>query len=298
MALLCLFSTVALQAQDTAAPKKTKKEKKVKLLTEPQEPLRAKNGQLILPEKGEIGLSMNVIPFFLWFGNSFNASTNNTYASRGRFFNTLGTTVVMGRYMISDNTAARLSFGMSILDVNQTRYVRFDGSNDPEEQVADTRTGGDGNYVLSLGLEKRRGKGRLRGYYGAELLLRFRTRGAYEYTYGNKYTATNISPTSTSWGSNIINSQRRILSEQTSVTLGVGVRPFVGIEFFVAPKISIGGEFGLAMVLNGRFKSDRTIEHYTGGSISSRREEEIAGESDFSVNLDSNSGAIFMNFYF
>ena len=46
-----------------------------------EEPLKGKNGQLILPESGEIGLGVNMIPFVNWFGNAFNANTNNQFAS-------------------------------------------------------------------------------------------------------------------------------------------------------------------------------------------------------------------------
>ena len=42
------------------------------------EPLTGEKGQLILPEAGDIGLGVNMIPFFNWFGNSFN---NNSIIS-------------------------------------------------------------------------------------------------------------------------------------------------------------------------------------------------------------------------
>jgi hypothetical protein len=36
----------------------------------------------------------------------------------------------------------------------------------------------------------------------------------------------------------------RALKRKTNGRIGVGVRAFIGVEYFVAPKVSIGGEFG------------------------------------------------------
>jgi hypothetical protein len=38
-----------------------------------------------------------------------------------------------------------------------------------------------------------------------------------------------------------------VLEVETGRTLGLGVRGFIGAEYFLFPKISIGGEFGLGV---------------------------------------------------
>lgn len=293
MTLLCLCLTISLQAQDQPTPSTTKeaeKEKKIKLIDEETEPLRGKRGQLILPEKGNIGLSVNVVPLFHWLGNSFNANASNLYASGNRFFNILGSSVIMGRHMMSDKNALRVALGFRHHHAYEERAHNH--------QIIDTRTGSIGSYVLNIGAERRVGKGRLQGYYGLDFIVGLRTEGANVYTYGNSFSPSNPNPSSTDWGGNIIGNDR-VLIEETRVTVSAGIRPFVGLEYFVAPKISIGAEFGGSLIYSGTFDSKTTLETYiSGAATSSTREFYIGGASQFNAYMDNMGGAIFMNFYF
>lgn len=289
MTLLCLFSIITLQAQDTPTPKKAKKEQKIKLAEEETEPLRGKKGQLILPEKGNIGLSVNVVPLFHWLGNSFNANSSNLYASGNRFFNILGSSVIMGRWMTSDKNALRVALGFGHNHLYDVYHYN--------DQVVDTRTGSVGAYVLNIGAERRGGKGRLQGYYGIDFIVGLRTEGANVYTYGNNFSSSNPNLISTNWGSNIRGNDR-VLTQDTKVTVSAGIRPFVGVEYFLAPKISIGAEFGGSFVYSGTFRAKETIELYTGSASSVVREQYTGGGSQFNAYMDNMGGAIFMNFYF
>ncbi|MGH1339144.1 MAG: hypothetical protein ACRBFS_23710 [Aureispira sp.] len=263
------------------------------------EPLKGKKGQLILPESGDIGLGFNVIPFFNWFGNSFNNSTNNTYASRDKFFNVLGNNVVMGKYMLTEKTAARVHFGINTNAYSSSEFVQDDAANDPDMLVQDVESGSNGRYTLALGYEMRRGKGRIQGYYGADLVLNLNV-VAESYTYGNGFSNTNAVPTSTNFGSNLNNGNgQRKLSDDGRTNFGIGVRPFVGLEYFVAPKVSVGAEFGWGIIFNTTFQSAEVWESFdpaSGEVIIDTREN--GASSNFGLNLDNMNGAVFMSFYF
>ena len=294
--------TIGVQAQEKTSSEKTKttkKEKKIKGVEEETEPLRAKNGQLVLPEKGSFGVGVNVVPLLHWLGNTFNANSNNTYASSGRLGQALGSSVIMGRYFLSNKTALRIALGFKVANVTETRYVTRDGYLGTDNEVGDTRTIAQGKYVLSLGYEGRVGKKRLRGYYGVDFLVGFRNDGAYIYQYGNSYTKSNSTPTTTNWGGNVFSNNERVLSQNTRVTLSAGVRPFLGVEYFFAPHVSVGAEFGGTLVYSGTIRSNRIIEVYTSGEESAgTREESIGGRGRFDAYLDTVGGAIFMSFYF
>lgn len=277
--LVCAFCMSTVQAQD--------------------EPLKGKEGQLILPETGDIGLGFNVIPFFNWFGNSFNNSTNNTYASRDKFFSVLGNNVVMGKYMLTEKTAARVHFGINTNAYSFTEFVQDDASNDPDMRVADVVAGSDGRYTVALGYEMRRGKRRIQGYYGADLVLNFNISNE-SFTYGNGFTGSNIVPSSTNFGGNINNAGgQRQLTSGGQTTFGIGVRPFIGVEYFVAPKLSIGAEFGWGIVYSTTFQSTEVWESFdaASGEIVIDNEKQGAASS-FSLGLDNMNGAVFMSFYF
>lgn len=85
----------------------------------------------------------------------------------------------------------------------------------------------------------------------------------------------------------------------------VGVRAFVGAEYFVAPKVSIGGEFGwgIGFAMNGKSKTE--IESI-GGATPAVGTQEIEGNKSSSFIIDTNnnnsffgpSGTIRLNLHF
>ncbi len=302
MASLCLILSISLHAQE-APIEKTKKEKRTERVQpeqEPQDPPRGKKGQLILPEAGEFGLGFNIIPFFNWFGNSFNATERNEYANDNRLGQLFGTTVISARYMLKDNAALRLNFGINVNTLSSSNFVAFNGSTNTSNTVEDTRSLGGGTYAVGMGYEKRRGKGRIQGYYGGEILLRISHTDGASYSYGNDFSAQNIFPTSTNWGNNILaGGSERVLSSGATLNASFGVRAFVGIEYFVAPKISIGAEFGWGMSYNTIPPNTQLVEFFdTNTNQTSTREQRSGSGGQFYAGLDNLGGAILMNFYF
>lgn len=279
--LLCLLSLLAFgaNAQDT-------------------EPLVGKKGQPILPEKGDIGLGVNMIPFFNWFGNAFNANSNNMYASSNKFFEIFGNSVIMGKYMLSDKSAVRVNFGFNLSSVHQSMYVQDDASNNPLDMVMDSRKADNGHYTLALGYEMRRGKGRIQGYFGADVIFRVQQFSGFDYTYGNNFSAANVVPTSYNWNGNV-NGNRRTLLDGGSTTFGMGLRGFIGVEYFVAPKLSIGCEFGWGFMVNGTFESTKSEEFFESVTNTTMIENtKTAGAVAFNAGVDNLNGVVFMFFYF
>jgi len=261
------------------------------------EPLKGKNGQLILPESGDIGLGVNMIPFFNWFGNAFNNNANNQFADDNKFFTTFGNQVLMGKYFLSDKAAIRVNFGFNVNSVTNRIYVQDDASNDPLDMVTDTWKNDNGRYTIALGYEMRRGKGRIQGYFGGDLMLNY-TNNASTYSYGNGHSSTNIIPTANNFGNNLDNN-KRVLDNSGNSSFGIGLRGFVGVEYFVAPKISLGCEFGWGVMVNNTFKSTVSSEYYevASGEVMIQNTEE-AGNTAVNAGVDNLNGAVFMMFYF
>jgi hypothetical protein len=279
--LLCLLSLLAfgVNAQDA-------------------EPLVGKKGQPILPEKGDIGLGVNMIPFFNWFGNAFNANSNNMYAGSNKFFSIFGNSVIMGKYMLSEKSAVRLSFGFNVGSIHESMYVQDDASNNVLDMVLDSRKQDYGDYTLALGYEMRRGKGRIQGYFGADIIIQVRQASGFAYTYGNQFADANIVPTSHNWGNNI-NVNKRTLFDGSNTTFGMGLRGFIGVEYFVAPKFSIGCEFGWGFMVNGTFETVKSDEFYEASTSTTMIDDtKTAGSVRFNAGVDNLNGVVFMYFYF
>lgn len=262
------------------------------------EPLLGKKGQRILPEAGDIGLGVNMIPFFNWFGNSFNNNANNMYASDNKFFSVFGNSVLMGKYMLSDKMAVRLNFGFNWVSTTTNMNVRDDSSNDPLAMVTDSRQNDNGHYTLSLGIEMRRGKRRIQGYYGADVIFRVLQGSGNVYNYGNGFSNANMSPSSHNFGANI-NGSERVLQAGGNTTFGVGIRGFIGVEYFVAPKLSFGVEFGWGFMVNSTFESTNSSEYYESATDEIMIKNTVMpASSAVSAGVDNMNGAVFMMFYF
>ena len=69
--------------------------------------LKNKNGKLILPLEGEIGLGVNAIPLLNWVGNSFNNTSDNLYLNDNILHNLNGSPIVWLKLMKTNNFAYR-----------------------------------------------------------------------------------------------------------------------------------------------------------------------------------------------
>lgn len=224
---VCLCFAFSLQAQD----------------------LTSKKGIPILPQKGDYALGVSATPFLDFVGNATKINSSNVFSSPASFnFLEPSKMYIYGKYFMADDMAIRGKVRIGSSSKTEVQYSTKSNSNWPDV-VEDTWESSTSNVFLAGGIEKRRGYGRLQGYYGAEVMLSVMGGQKNIYTYGNDIESSNTNPNRYDFGPNITGSYDYTEIITKSV-LGFGLNGFVGVEFFVAPKISLGGEFGWGIGIN------------------------------------------------
>ena len=258
--------------------------------------LTSKKGVPILPEKGDFAIGIDAIPFFQYVGNMFNGNAFNP----GPAFNFTSSTpmTISGKYFKDAKTAYRayVRIGHNIATVKN--LTPEDGSTTIPPATVEDKMGIANNAIqLGVGLEKRRGKGRVQGFYGAEAGFIVRSDRIAKYTYGNA-----LSATSGTWydfqnGTYEPGTTVRPLKETDGMTFGIIVRAFVGVEYFFAPKISLGGEFGYGIGFLTQGKGSVETEVWDGTAVQTITTD-IGNGSMIHVDTDNLGGAINLSFYF
>jgi len=269
--------------------------------------LTSKKGEPILPEAGDWAVAIDATPFLNYAGNFFGKTAANTAPTWD--FATNNATI-WGKYFVDANTAyrvgVRLGFGSNttknmVADRANTSTISF-----PETAplVENKWKSGSTNIGLTAGIEKRKGKTRLQGYYGAEVGIGLSsTKNKFEY--GNS-----LNPTGTpavvvdaadgfGGGFNLVNAagtgivgqtgDARMTEQKSGLTFALGIRGFVGAEYFLFPKISLGGEFGwgLGLVMGGKSKTTyEAVGVNSGGNVTTGTKEVEGSTRTSSVGVD------------
>lgn len=256
------------------------------------EELKSKKGFVILPESGDIAIGINAVPVFGYFGNIMNGTANNTIG-----FNFVdGTNTIYGKYFLDAETAVRARVRIGKASTINTEYITMDQIvTDPMATVKDHHILNTTNIQLGAGYELRRGNGRLIGFYGAEAMFTYGT-SAENYIYGNKFSPDFPNPLTTDFGTNITGTGR-VEEAKNGTTVGLGLRGFIGVEYFFAPKMSIGGEFGWGFGYNWTGSGEQTTEMWNGLEIESTTVK-TAGGKGWAVDTDNLGGAISLMFHF
>lgn len=255
--------------------------------------LKNKKGETILPETGDWAIGIDAAPVLDYFGNMFNNDANNNI--NWNFTN--GNQQIFGKYFISETQAYRVGLRIGMINTTLKNTVGDDADLTGTKFVEDKFSRNNLNILLSAGKEYRRGHGRLQGYYGADAYLMMSNESR-TYTYGNEFSATNTAPTFTNdWNNFTTSTGARNLKEKDGFLFGFGVRGFIGAEYFVMPKLSIGGEFGWGLGLMTQGKEKATVE-YWGGTAAKETEIELVSASQFAIDTDNLGGAIKFMFHF
>lgn len=274
--------------------------------------LQNKNGIDIMPVKGEFAVGINAAPFLSYIGDMFGRTGSNNPLGGDKFLGDyFGANTIYGKYMLTDDNAVRANF--SLVDQKYTyKYNVFnDGLNHPDSTVIDTRYNMYSEFNIGLGYEFRRGKTRLKGIYGGEVIF-MRSQDKTRYEYGNAMVSSNQTPTSafnangSFLGANGFPVAERLVSDIETRTLGFGLRAFVGVEYYFTPKICVGTEFGHALSYTASKKSTFTTESFdpnataADGSIGGvvNNVSETAGRKYFGLNTDNFNGSLYLMFYF
>ncbi|MBK7683970.1 MAG: hypothetical protein IPJ26_16585 [Bacteroidetes bacterium] len=136
-----------------------------------QEPFKNNEGLIITPEKGEMSIGFDAVPFLRFVGNlidSDNDSPNSNFTAENPL-------TITSNYMLKDNMAFRSKIRLGLGVVKTDTLVARVGSTNPNETVSNETKVNTSNITLGGGLQKWRGKGRVRGFYGGEVLFSIAT---------------------------------------------------------------------------------------------------------------------------
>jgi hypothetical protein len=259
-------------------------------------PITSKRGFQILPEAGDWSVSFDAIPVLNYVGNAMSLAGTTIYSD---FPSTQAITV---RKFNDANNAYR---GMVRFDLGSTTSKFNSASDDPAAAagttVEDKRSAKNSDIQLGFGIEKRKGLSRVQGIYGAMVMIG-KTGSSDKYTYGNAFSATNTTPTSNNFNGNATFPGTRTTETKTSSGFSFGVVGFIGAEYFIAPKLSIGAEFQWGPSFSSNGKLDTTTETWDGATntVKSTTTTTAGGSSmGFFTNVAGvSTGAINLNFFF
>ena len=262
-------------------------------------PIMSKRGYPILPQGGDWSVSFDAIPVLKFAGNAFSNAGTNTISSAFPYTNTI--TV---RKFIDDNTAyrgmVRFDLGTTTTKANVRDDAAFAADPATTETVEDKRVSKNSNIQIGAGIEKRKGMSRVQGIYGAMAMIgygRGSSGGSNKYTYGNALGTTNQSPTTSNFSGGSSNPLSRVTEDKTSAGFSIGVVGFIGAEYFIAPKLSLGAEFQWGPTFSKDGDSESTSEEWDGArGVIKTTTTTTAGGSSFGFNTGVTS--INLNFFF
>lgn len=296
-----------------------------------QDGLTSKKGEAYLPEAGDWAIGFDGTPFLDYVGNMFNGTSGNTVTAGWQPINVgeVNTTnpfnvgpmyTLSGKYFKDEKTAYRLKvrigFGSTTAsNVIDTSTTTLTG------EITDDFKQSHFAFTIGGGIEKRKGNTRIQGFYGGELLFSMGSMGQ-EFTYADAGSGTSVGtnlhtasytdwsswdPTSGNVGNAVMvtNNNERTVKTSMGSTMILSLRGFVGVEWFLAPKVSVSAEYGwgLAFIKQGDMEQD--TEEYAvatgapaGTESKIERKHVTGGHSGFGIDTDNNGGAISIHFHF
>lgn len=272
--LMTIFMVIglALQAQDNK-----------------KEAFKSKRGVYILPQAGDIALGFNASPFLKYVGNMMNGHSDNSLN-----YSLSEDNAIVGKYFLTDTRAIRGELRIGYYRDKNQEFVMKDGT-DPFDEVlvTDKQKFKKTDLHLAGGYEWRRGHGRVQGYYGAMTEVQYE-KAKVDYTYGNPITSTYTTPTTTDFGNNL--DPFRVTEVSNLQKLAFGVRGFIGVEYFFAPKIALAAEFGWGPKFNLYRSGHVSYEYWNGESVETETVD-IAKDSEAKIDTDTR-GQIVLLFHF
>ncbi len=267
--------------------------------------LVSKDGEPFLPESKDWGISIDATKFIKDANFAFVTNVQS----------------ISGKYFLDEKTAVRGGIRLGFNSWLSTEWVRDRGatlngltypSTYPLKENKWTRT--YGAVGLSGGIEKRRGKTKLQGIYGAEFGILF-SQLKDKFTYGNKLNASSgvsgggidsiadamTSPTFGKANNIYLNPEiqgtdmARTVERNSGLIFSVLARVFIGAEYFIIPKLSLGGEFGWgpSLTLFGRsktvYESIGTSTIPGSSSVPSVKQTTFDGPFNRSFNMDNDN---------
>jgi hypothetical protein len=227
--------------------------------------LVSKNGHNILPEKGDIGLAIDAVPFLDFIGNLTKINSGGSFNSPLHIQPPEGGIAICIKYFTGAKTAIRARGRVAYTAFTEKSPVT--DQTDPLETLYDTRISSNAIIDAGVGIEMRKGDTRMQGIYGIEGTLTvtrgYETAPNYRYRYANEFSSTYPAPESNIWdgAGTTANVGTRPIYQKNAPQYGIGARGFIGAEYFFTPKISIGGELAAQLQI-GRSGSSKVKTEY------------------------------------
>lgn len=257
----------------------------------------SKRGEKMLPDSGDWAVAVDASPFFNYLGNVFSSAGNNSV------FKSFGDSnlTVMGKYFLTDKKAIRIRLNVGINSNNEKFNTTKEGQTDPNITVVDEWKSTETSITLGAGIEKRKGKTRLQGLYGGEASLFYLDGSKDKYTYGNSFGKNTIAPATHDFNGNQKADGSRVTQAKQGATYGIGLRGFIGMEYFIFPKIAIGMEYGVALQIGKRGDGQQVSEIWDPINNEKKTQtQNIAGGSlvNFNSGLKNGNALIYAAFHF
>jgi len=216
-----------------------------------QDGLTSKKGEAYLPEAGDWSIGFDAAPLLNYVGNAANGSTNSTLTAP--WMNGTVAQELRAKMFKDENTAyrlrARIGTGSTSADALGKYDMDADATTPDVDYVVSTKTSQGFSVVLGAGLEKRRGNTRIQGYYGGEVM--FGLLGG---------------PSTTISDGRILSDDYdpgvRTTETKAGSTIVFGLGGFVGVEWFFAPKVSIGAEYTYGLGFQSTGEGETTTEDW------------------------------------
>jgi len=252
------------------------------------EVVKNKKGNEILPKAGDIAIGFNTIPIInLFFGTlSRNPGTSSPNVVN---YTQNSNNQIVAKYFLTAKSAIRIRLGINTLSGGVTNRVQdskvlYDagfGTQDEIEaariyQVKDEVTFKKSNWAISAGYEMRRGYRRLQGFMGGELGFGgFSSKQSISYgnamsdQYAVEYTndfntgGTTFTDPTEPRANHAANTRNLETTNRSGFRMGI--RGFIGVEYFIFTKISIAAEYGWGWAMSRRGRQTTTNEVYSNG---------------------------------
>ena len=222
----------------------------------------------------------------------FNGTANNSMSAAWEN----SSNAIMGKYFLDESTAVRGWLRLGFGSTTDKQYQDDQTSTaTPPATVMDEHKASYNAIVLGGGYEMRKGGERLQGYYGGGLNILL-AGGKDAYTYGNAIDATYTNPVRTDFNGNDLGGAW-LTENKAGSTTGIGLGGFIGVEYFIMPKISVGAEYFWGLMMSSTGDGTATYEYWDGSAVVSESVN-TAGASQFGIDTDNNGGAIRLMFHF
>ena len=188
--------------------------------------LKSKKGEPFLPEAGDWGISFQANNLFSYVGNAFNGAGGNGI---GAVANPNSSGSFTGKKFKTANQADRYTVGFAAGTSSDT-----DASDVTTKMTVL-------NLEVGIGKEWRRGKTRLQGFYGYDLIA----------------------------GLNLIDSEKigSAAAVKQGVGFNLGAQGFLGAEYFIFPKMAIGASYTYGVNIGIQGSASGSKEKSSGVAI-------------------------------